>query len=198
MLFAVKASREPNIEDTLIAASSAGLERDDLRVLAVLTTWIEIHHPRINADRLVRALQVHPSARVRCYWAAVGAWLEKDRRLSRLGRLYKGRRIDLLRSGMDFQVRRRGEDHRFRQTCLRVPAGTLRNRASDVLSPAELAKRHRTYRFRIMIGPTYRADMWAALDRNPRSSAAELARSTYGSFATAWKARQDWALLHPV
>jgi len=52
-----------------------------------------------------------------------------------------------------------------------------------------------TYRRRILLGPTYRADMWAELDANPSLSAAELARRTYGSFATAWHVRQDWAVL---
>jgi len=35
-------------EDTLLAASVEGMERDDLRVLAVLVTWLGIHHPWIN------------------------------------------------------------------------------------------------------------------------------------------------------
>jgi hypothetical protein len=196
MLFASPASREPNIEDTLVVASHAGMEQYDLRVLSVLTTWVEIHHQRINADRLVRLLKVHSSTRVRCYWASVGAWLGKDRRLARLETLYEGRRINVLHSGTDFQVRRRGEDPRFCGTGLRVPSGVLRERAADVLPPEELAKQHTTYRFRVLIGPSYRADMWAALDRDPGLSVAQLARSTYGSFATAWRVRQDWTLLH--
>ena len=52
-----------------------------------------------------------------------------------------------------------------------------------------------TYRRRVLLGPSYRADMWAALDANPALSAAELARRTYGSFATAWHVLQDWAVL---
>lgn len=197
MAFAAEASVDPNIEDTIIAASIEGMERDDLRVLAVLTTWVGIHHPRVNADRLLRALSGHSSPRVRAYWAAIGGWLGKDRRLARLAMLRDGPRIDLLRSGSEFQVRRRGEDPRFRGTGLRVPAGVLRDRPSDVLSPEDLAVRHGTYRLRILIGSSYRADMWAALEHEPETPAAELARRTYGSFATAWNVRRDWELLHP-
>lgn len=197
MGFAAKGSVEPNIEDTIIAASVEGMERDDLRVLAVLTTWIGIHHPRVNADRLLRALSHQSSPRVRAYWAAIGVWLGKDRRLARLATLHEGRRVDLLRAGTEFQIRRRGEDARFRDTGLRVPAGTLRDRPSDVLSPAALAVRHGTYRLRILIGPSYRADMWAALEHDPEIPAAELARRTYGSFATAWNVKRDWELLRP-
>jgi hypothetical protein len=46
-----------------------------------------------------------------------------------------------------------------------------------------------------MMGPGYRADMWSALERDSTLSAAELARRTYGSFATAWHVRQDFGLL---
>jgi FtsX-like permease family protein len=78
---------------------------------------------------------------------------------------------------------------------LRAPANVLRDRLADVLSPADLAKRHRAYHYRVMIGPSYRADMWAALERNPELSTAELARRTYGSFATAWRVKREFVVL---
>jgi hypothetical protein len=54
MRFAAEPSADPNIEDTLLAASIEGMEHDDLRVLAILCTWLGAHHSWINADRLVR------------------------------------------------------------------------------------------------------------------------------------------------
>ena len=197
MLFGAQASVEPNIEDTLVAATLEGMEGDDLRVLAVMTTWLGIHGARVNADRLLRALAPRPSVRVRAYWAAVGAWLGKDRRLARLRSLHDGDPVDLLRTGTGFHVGRKGEDPRFRDTVLRVPAGVLRDRPSDVLSPEALAATHRAYRFRVLIGPSYRADMWAVLEGEPDLTASELARRTYGSFATAWTVKRDRAVLHP-
>ena len=80
-------------------------------------------------------------------------------------------------------------------SALRVPANTLRDRAADVLTPAELARRHLGYRWRVIIGPTYRADVWAALEADPTLPAATLARRAYASFATAWQARRDHALV---
>ena len=41
------------------------MERDDLRVLAVLVTWFGVHAPWVNADRLTRLVSAHPSKRVR-------------------------------------------------------------------------------------------------------------------------------------
>lgn len=111
-------------------------------------------------------------------------------------RLHQGPPLDLLATGTDFQLRRQGEDPRFAASALRVPARVLRDREADVLPPAELACRHRAYRYRLLIGPSYRADMWAALEAEPALSAAELARRTYGSFATAWHVKRDFALLH--
>lgn len=43
--------------------------------------------------------------------------------------------------------------------------------------------------------PSYRADMWATLELDPTLSASELARQTYGSFATAWQVKHDRELL---
>ena len=198
MRFASHGTDDPNIEDTLFAASVEGMERDDLRVLAVLMTWLRLHHKRVNADRLFRLVNSSEAPRVRAFWAAAGEWLKrelKDHRFARFVALYRGPRLDLLRTGSAFQIRRAGEDPRFADSPLRAPANVLRDRDRDVLSPAELTKRHAGYRHRVLMGPTYRADMWAALERDPSLSAAELARRAYGSFATAWHVKQDRALL---
>jgi hypothetical protein len=188
--------RNANIEDTLIAAAFSGMEQDDLRVLALLITWLEVHHPYVNADRLLRAASVSSSQRSSAMWSAVSRMLQKDRRFGRFSSLYKGARLPLLRTGNDFQMARRGEDPRFTGSCLAVPEGVLRSRSSDVLAPAELASFHRGYRTRIIMGPSYRADMWAALETDSTLSAAELARRAYGSFATAWQVKRDFALVH--
>jgi hypothetical protein len=195
MIFSAPPTRDPNIEDTLIGASLEGMREDDVRLLSVLTNWLGVHHPWINADRLTRALEHVESDKVRAYWAAVGQWLGRDRRFNRLRTLYQGPRIDLLTIGSDFQIKRRGEDVRFQDTPLRVPAGVLRERRSDILTPHELAQLHLTYRERIHSGPTYRADMWAELERNPGLTPAELAHRTYGSYGTAWNVKRDFELL---
>ena len=64
MNFAAPPVLEPNIEDTILFASIEGIEKYDLRVLAVLLTWIGIHVAWVNADRLTRlvAAQSSPSA----------------------------------------------------------------------------------------------------------------------------------------
>ena len=53
----------------------------------------------------------------------------------------------------------------------------------------EPKRRHRAYLRRVMLGPSYRADMWAELESDPSLPPAELARRAYGSFATAWQVR---------
>ena len=195
MRFAVEPVEEANIEDTLLAASVEGMEADDLRVLSVLVTWIDVHRMWINADRLTRLVEEVQSKRVQAFWAAIATWLQKDRRFSRIKKLYDGPRVDLLFVGTKFQVLRKGEDPHFQGSVLRVPAATLRDRKRDVLAPVELVIIHSAYRHRIMMGPTYRADMWAALAGNPTLSASELARVTYGSFATAWQVRQAFTVI---
>jgi len=194
--FAAAAAKEPNIEDTLLAASIEGMERDDLRVLSALTTWLSVHHQRVNADRLIRIVSTRGELRVLAYWAAIAHWLNADRRLSRLAELAPKQRVHLLRAGSAFQLKRRGEDPRFEGSPLVVPQGVLRDREADVLTPQQLAARHRGYFQRVQMGPSYRADLWALLESEPTLSPTKLARRGYGSFATAWQVKRDYETLH--
>lgn len=196
MNFATTPERDADIERTLVQASSLGMDDADLRVLSVLTTWLGVHHARVNADRLIRLVAEHESPRVHAYWAAVASWLAKDRRFTRLG-AHEGAAVDLLPVGTDFQLKRKGEDARFTGSKLRVPRGTLRDRAEDVFSPEALVKHHAGYRNRVVIGPTWRADVWTVLEKAPGLTVAEVARRASCSFATAWQAAQDFKLLHP-
>ncbi len=196
MNFAAKADASANIEDTLYFASIEGMEKDDLRTLAVLVTWLETHSRWINADRLFRLISKQGSDRVRAFWSAVAVWQGKDRRFARMSDIHTGSRINLLEVGTDFLISRNGEDERFRDGPFRVPAKVLRNRPADILSPEVLAQRHRVYRFRVQMGPSYRADMWATMEVAPLVSVAELARRSYGSFATASQVKRDWKLLN--
>jgi len=195
MNFAAKGDADADIESTLLHAAAVGMDEGDLRVLALLTTWLGVHHTHVNADRLVRLVGAHPSARVRAYWTAIAAWLKKDRRLARLAGAYDGATIDLLPTGTEFQIKRRGEDERFAGSKLRVPKETLRDRVEDVLSPEVLIRRHAGYRNRVLMGPSFRADVWTAIERAPDLSIADVARNADCSFATAWQAAQDFRLL---
>ncbi len=194
MGFAAQPDPMANIEDTLLFASMDAMDRDDLRVLAVLVTWFGVHHERVNADRLTHLVDGQ-SERVMALWSALARWQGKDRRFARLTNLYGGPRLDLLAAGSEFQLRRHGEDPRFESSPLRVSANVLRDRADDVSSPAEVARGHRAYRWRLMMGPSFRADCWAVLDADPHASAAEVARRSYASFATAWQVKRDFTTL---
>ena len=198
MNFAAKPRPDADLEATLVHASSLGMDDGDLRVLSVLTTWLGVHRAHVNADRLVRLAAAETSERVRAYWAAIASWLAKDRRFARLNTAYDGPRVDLLPVGTDFQLKRRGEDPRFVGSKLKAPAGTLRDREEDVLSPEALARRHAGYRNRLLMGPTWRADVWTVLERAPELSVAEAARRASCSFATAWQVVQDFKLLRSV
>jgi len=196
--FAAEPEVDADIEQTLVHASEVGMDDGDLRVLAILTTWLGIHHARVNVDRLVRAISDHPSVRVRAYWSAIAGWLASDRRFARLVTADEAPGIELLAEGNAFQIQRRGEDPRFAASQLRVPGGVLRDRVEDVLAPARLAALHRGYRNRVQMGPTWRADVWTAFESDPSLSVAECARRVRCSFAVAWEVAQDFALLRVV
>jgi hypothetical protein len=195
MLFAAPPNGNSNIEDTLLAASEEGMERDDLRVLGVLVDWFDLHGSRVIVHRLTKLVQSSHSDRVQALWSALAQRRPQPRRSARILVRAPSTVVDLLRVGSELQLRRRGEDPRFAGTALRVPSGVLRNRPEDVLAPAELAKVHGAYRWRVIMGPSYRADMWAALQQDPTVSTADLARRTYGPLETAWQVKRDFAVL---
>ncbi len=196
MRFAARGAVDPNIEDTLFFASVEAMERDDLRVLALVATWFGVHARWVNADRLTKLVETRGSLRVRALWSALAYWQGKDRRFVRLAAAYEGPRVDVPSSGSAFLIRKHGEDLRFKNGPLRVAANVLRDRPGDVLAPRELARRHRVYRARVQMGPSYRADAWAALEEESTLSAAELARRAYASFATAWQVRREFDILN--
>ncbi len=190
--------KNPNIEDALIAAALEGMS-GDFRVLALLTDWFSLHFERVNIDRLIRALKLVRDRRAKVYFSAVGCWLQKHQGFKKLSKIYRGEDIFLgLNKSHLFLIKRNGEDPRFKNSKLRVANGTLRNRPDDILTPTQLAKIHSDYYYRILIGPSYRADMASLYFRNPAITASELAKKTYGSFATAWEVMKDIGLIRNI
>ena len=119
----------------------------------------------------------------------------KDIRFKRLAALAPKLRYNLLSDETNFLIKRNGEDERFIGTCLRVPNKTLRQRKDDIRSQSELIKLHRRYYYRVLIGATYRADMFAILEINPNISPSGLARLAYCSFRVAWEVKKDGEIL---
>ena len=191
-----KAKINPNIEDTIYLAAIEGMENDDLRILSLLALWFETHSSWINANRLFNLVSNCPHSRTQAFWAAL-AHNSKDRRFEKMKKIYRGTKLPLLKTGNDFQLSRKGQDPRFSRGPLEVPAGILRKREADVLRPEALAKKHRGYFWRVLSGPTYRADMLGILDHNPSTPAAELARSAHGSYATAWRVLAEYMITFP-
>jgi hypothetical protein len=188
-----------DIEHTLLHASVVGIEQDDFRTLGLLTTWLGIHHPRVHADRLLRVLDSLPadtSVRTKTYWHAVAMWLG-DARLLR-HRFDDVGAVALLQVGNDFQLARHGEDERFIGGPLRVPRGVLRDRASDVMTPAQLVAHHVGYRLRVLLGPSYRADVFTLLARDPNMSVVQLAEQAQCAIGTASEVAKDFRLLSNV
>jgi hypothetical protein len=104
MRFAASGAVSPNIEDTLFFASKEGMDRDDLRSLALLVTWFGVHSAWVNADRLTRLVKTRGSARVQAFWSALAGWQFKDRRFARLMALATKERISVPSSASTFLV----------------------------------------------------------------------------------------------
>jgi len=199
-------SIDANIEDTLLAASIEGINQNDGRVMALLIDWIDAHYERINVARLTDVLFKLTNNEMRfvaIFWTAIAQRLKSDPRFQKLSTLYQGQRVEFIDRNQsekdykstDFLISKNGEDLRFQNTCLRLPNKIYASRPSQIHSAELLAKRHMGYRFRVMIGPSYRADVWAILRRRPHLSAFDVARLTYSSYATAFQAKKDYEII---
>ncbi|MDO9181966.1 MAG: hypothetical protein Q7U04_06140 [Bacteriovorax sp.] len=189
------AEENVNIEDCLIAAATEGVG-GDFRTLSLLTDWFFIHHKFVNIDRLLRALKKIKDPKIKCYFGAIGKWLQKDGGYKKLSKIYRGEAHLLgLTSDYKFLIKRNGEDERFVGSKFLVANKTLRSRHEDILTSKELALRHQDYYYRILIGPSYRADMISKYINNSSLTASQLAKNTYGSFATAWEVMKSINLL---
>jgi hypothetical protein len=69
---------------------------------------------------------------------------------------------------MTFLIERNGEDVRFKNSKFKAANGSLRARPEDISSPAELAKTHKDYYFRVLMGPCFRADMISIFHKKKR------------------------------
>lgn len=197
--FAVDPNPDADIELTLSRAARLGMEDEDLRVLGVLTMWWREHHPYVHADRLIRFVLPHRTARLDACWSALAQMTAQDRRFAKLEALANPHDpIALLSVGNAFQISRRGVDPRFAQSALSVPAGTLREREGDIMSREALMAQHPGYRDRVLFGPTWRAALWTVLTQDPSLTTAQAARAVGCAFSTAWPIVRDFHLFHHV
>ena len=202
-----KKAIDPNIESAIVSAGVEAINKNDNRLGGLLVDWLSVHRPRVNADRLtkfVRSLKDSEYKFVKIFWCAnAQRFLAIDQRFKRLSELYKGRRIDFadrfLKPGQKKATKTlieiKGEDKRFKGTCIRVPNGYFSERPKQIFSESVVAKDHLPYRYRVMMGPSYRADLWALLKCDPNVSAYALWKQVHCSYRTAYIVKKDYELL---
>ena len=202
-----KASINPDIETSIISASIELVNSKDNRLGGLLVDWITRHYQRINVDRLTKficSLSDSKYKLVKLFWCANAQRLfAKDQRFKRLSKLYKGKRINfadrVVKTGQKkvtkLLIEMKGEDERFKKTCIRVSNGYFSKRPHQIFPISVVAKKHLSYCYRVMMGPSYRADLWALLDREPNTSAYALGKKAHCSYRTAYIAKKDYEIL---
>ncbi|TVQ79305.1 MAG: hypothetical protein EA369_05075 [Bradymonadales bacterium] len=198
---------DPNIEATLVSASIEGIHMDDHRFRGVLVDWIDAHSLRINVESLTRLVRQLPEKEykfVLIFWSAIAQRLaNSDPRFRRLAGLYKGKRLDFLDRNMKGEEKRitdmfidlKGLDERFEGTCIRAPKNAFPHRPSQIFKAASIAKTHMPFRYRTMMGASFRADVWALLRRKPDTTAYQLAKLVGCSTTTALRVKHDYEIL---
>ena len=200
-------STDPNIESSIISASIESVNNKDNRMGGLLVDWITVHHLRINVDRLTKfvfSLSDSEYKFVKIFWCANAQRLfKKDQRFKRLSELYKGRKVNFADRFLKKEQKKitkmfieiRGEDERFKGTCIRVPKGYFPEKIHQIFPVSVIAKSHLPYYYRVMMGASYRADLWALLDSSPNISAYALGKKAHCSYRSAYMAKKDYELL---
>ena len=198
-------SADPNIESSIICASIEAVNHKDNRIGGLLVNWLTIHYLRINADRLTKfifSLSDMEYKFVKIFWCANAQRLfAKDQRFKRLSGLYTKPRINFAdrfsktKKATNMLIKMKGEDERFKKTCIRVPKGYFSDRPQQIFPVPVVAKNHLTYRHRLMMGASYRADLWALLTKYPHLSAYALGKKADCSYRTAYIAKRDYSIL---
>lgn len=195
MLFGAKPEKNPNIEDTIISASYQGIVSEDFRILSMLTKWLEQHFFIINASRLIKLIKEHEDNDIFLrYWISVSQWQAADNRFRSLRDLGKNKKKKEITKGSLFLSKKNGEDTRFKGTCLVVPKKMLDREDWLVLSPEKMTNYHLDYKWRLIIGPSFRADMWSQLERDNALTPSSLAKAAYGSYATAHRTKKEFQI----
>ena len=202
-----KKSIDPNIEASVISASVEAVNNKDNRMGGLLVDWITAHSLRVNVDRLtkfVSSLSESDYKFVKIFWCANAQRLfAKDQRFKRLSELYKGIRINFAdrfsknkkQKVTKMLIEIKGEDERFKKTCIRVPKAYFSERPHQIFPVSLVAKNHLPYRYRLMMGSSYRADLWALLDSDPNISAYALGKKANCSYRAAYVAKRDYEIL---
>lgn len=202
-----KQSINPNIESAIISASVEAVNNKDTRIGGLLVDWITAHYLRINVDRLTKfifSLDSREYKFVKIFWCANAQRLfTKDQRFKRLSNLYRNKRVNFADRFINTKAQKvtkmlikiKGEDERFKKTCIRVPKGYFSKRPHQIFPVSVIAKNHLTYRYRVIMGPSYRADLWALLEKNPHISAYALGKKVHCSYRAAYIAKKDYELL---
>ena len=108
------------------------MDRDDLRLMSVLVTWLSLHRGFVRVKVLQELLR-DQSPRVRAFWAAIANWSTPTSRWHLLAqRDALEAPTELLRTGTRFLLARHGEDPRFAASGLIVPRNVLSDRKSTV------------------------------------------------------------------
>ena len=202
-----KKSIDPNIEASIVSASVEAVNHQDNRIGGLLVDWITVHYLRINVDRLTKFvfnLSDSEYKFVKIFWCANAQRLfVKDQRFKRLSGLHKGRRINFAdrffknrkQKTTKLLIEIKGEDERFKRTCIRIPKGYFSERPYQIFPVSVVAKNHLPFRYRIMMGPSYRADLWALLESDSNISAYALGKKAHCSYRTAYIAKKDYEFL---
>jgi len=201
--FKLQFSKEPevstyfvDIEKTLVRAILEIVEKDDGRLLSLVTSWLVVHHRQVNIGKLAKYVNGitnnQPAAIV--MKALVNyiaqkkypAWRKSVHKIQAEGSFaFFNREV----SSFDTSARSTTVEE-FRVCGFYTTITSLRIRESDIETPEELAKLNHQYANRLLVGSNWRSDIVTLKQQgyeSPYAIAKELGLS-YSSVHEAYRA----------
>lgn len=167
----------------------------DRRLASVLFTWIKVHGNYVIVEKLRKLSRREPwRGRDELAWLiGLARWAVENggSKWRKLVTPIPGP-IYLFDPGVsESAIRRKGAVPWLEEVGFRVPAGSLRIREGDVMTPEELAAVNLQYRNRYRYGPSWRADIVTAIESGIDTPAA-IARHVGCSYEPAHRVLREW------
>nr|BFD68584.1 hypothetical protein HAGR004_36060 [Bdellovibrio sp. HAGR004] len=149
-----------DLEGTLYEAS---LEvPHDGRLFSLLCSWVAVHGDYVIIEKLMKLQKKAFSP-----WLVAIAICAANLGFHQWKRLIKKPKEVIALGDVKLalsSIALKGEEPHFRENGFLIPKGSIRIRASDVLSQERLAKKNPQYRNRLLFGSCWRADIITAIE----------------------------------
>ncbi len=186
---------EVDIERTLLNAIAE--IPADRRLVSLLFTWVKVHGAYVIVEKLRKlAGPARHDPESSTIWLSALAAFARENGVNKWNKLVVRPSKPVLLYPAEITesaIALKGAIPWLEAIGFRVPAGSLRIREADVLTPVQLVRQNRQYRNRYLYGPSWRADIITAIEQGCSRPAA-IVRRVGCSYEPAHRVAKEYAI----